>query len=169
MTYLIGEFRQKEAAVAAIRGLRSGGIGPSDLDLFSEEPIGLPHGLLDRPSHMSLVAVLGAITLGSLATLFVRYAQHDYSLITGGMPIFSFWATGVITYEMTMLGSIVATFSWFLWESGLIRKRDKRAPVPRVDPGSMCLRVRCAPEQVDRAIEIMGDAGASHVERRTEA
>ena len=36
---------------------------------------------------------------------------------------------------MTMLGAIVATFAWFLWESGLIRKRDKGAPVPQVDPG----------------------------------
>ena len=118
---------------------------------------------------MSLVAVLGAITLGSLATLFVRYAQHDYSLITGGMPIFSFWATGVITYEMTMLGSVLATFTWFLWESGLIRKRDKRAPVPRVEPGSICLRVRCGAERVERASEIMGGAGAIHIERRADA
>ena len=59
------------------------------------------------------------------------------------MPIFSFWATGVITYEMTMLGAIVATFAWFLWESGLVARRDRSAPVPQVDPGSICLRVRC--------------------------
>jgi hypothetical protein len=167
--YLIGEFREKHAAAAAIRKLRDGGIGPADLDLFSEEPISLPRGLLDRPSHMSLVSVLGAIALGSLATLFVRYAQNNYKLVTGGMPIFSFWATGVITYEMTMLGAIVSTFLWFLWESGLLRKRDKRAPVPRVAPGSMCLRVRCAADGADRASEIMGGAGAVHIERRIDA
>ena len=167
--YLIGEFRQKEAAAAAIRRLRDGGIGPADLDLFSEEPVTLPHGLLDRPSRMSLVSVLGAIAMGSLATWFVYYAQNNYRLVTGGMPIFSFWATGVITYEMTMLGAIVSTFLWFLWESGLVRKRDKTAPVPEVAPGSMCLRVRCAAEQADRVSEIMSGAGALHVERRTGA
>jgi len=167
--YLIGEFREKHKAATAIQKLRDSGIGPGDLDLFSEEPVALPRGLLDRPSHMSLVSVLGAITLGSLATLFVRYAQNDYKLVTGGMPIFSFWATGVITYEMTMLGAIVATFSWFLWESGLIRKRDKRAPVPSVSPGSMCLRVRCAADGADRAHDILGGAGAVHIERRADA
>lgn len=167
--YLIGEFRHKGGAALAIRKLKDDGIGPADLDLFSEEPVGLPRGLLDRPSHMSLASVLGAIALGALATLFVRYAQNDYKLVTGGMPIFSFWATGVITYEMTMLGAIVATFVWFLWESGLVRKRDKRAPVPEVPPGFMCLRVRCEAERADRATEIMGAAGAVHVERKENA
>jgi hypothetical protein len=166
--YVIGEFRQQEAAAAAIRGLRDGGVSPADLDLFSEEPVLLPKGLLDRPSQMSLVSVLGAIALGSAATAFVYYAQHNYPLNTGGMPTFSFWATGVITYELTMLGAMVATFGWFLWESGLIRKGDKKAPVPVVDPGSMRLRVRCSAAQVGRASEIMAGAGATQIERKGE-
>ena len=164
--YVMGEFRQRAAAIAAIRGLRETGLGPADLDLFSEEPVLLPKGLLDRPSHMSLISVLGAIALGAGATGFVYYSQHDYALVTGGMPIFSFWATGVITYEMTMLGAMVATFGWFLWESGLLRKRDKSAPVPIVDPGAMRLRVRCSPAQAGRAGEIMSGAGAIQIERR---
>jgi len=164
--YLIGEFRQRAAAAAAIRGLREGGISPADLDLFSEEPVELPRGVLDRPSRMSFVSVAGAIALGGLATAFVSYAQHNYPLITGGMPIFSFWATGVITYELTMLGAMVATFGWFLWESGLLRRRDKSAPVPTVDPGSMRLRVRCSAAQAAKAGEIMKGAGAIQVERR---
>ena len=48
---------------------------------------------------------------GWLATAFVYWAQNNYKLVTGGMPIFSFWATGVITYEMTMLGAIITTFA----------------------------------------------------------
>ncbi len=54
------------------------------------------------------------------------------------MPIFSFWGTGVITYETTMLGAVLATFGWFLWESGLIRKRDKSTRCRR------CCRASCA-------------------------
>jgi ActD protein len=167
--YLIGEFREKAETVAAIRSLRAGGIDSGDLDLFSEEPVGLPRGVLDRPSSMSLVSVAGAITFGSLATGFIYFTQHNYKLVTGGMPLFSFWATGVITYEMTMLGAIVAAFLWFLRESGLLRKRDRSAPVPVVDPGSMCLRVRCRSEQAQRASEALQGAGAIHIERRGEA
>ena len=57
--YLIGEFREKESAAAAIRSLRASGIEPADLDVFSEEPVEFPRGVLDRPSRMSLASVSG--------------------------------------------------------------------------------------------------------------
>ena len=167
--HLIGEFREKDALIAAIQALKAGGFGPADLAIFSEEPVEFRRGILDRPSHMSLIAVGGAILMGAAATGFVYYAQHDYQLTTGGMPVFSFWATGVITYEMTMLGAIVATFAWFLWESGLARRRDQDAPVPEVDPGSICLRVRCGAADAARTSEAMRRMGAAVVERRGES
>jgi hypothetical protein len=126
-----------------------------------------PRGVLDRPSRMSVVSVLGAILLGTLATAFIRWAQQNYRLVTGGMPIFSFWATGVITFEMTMLGAIVSTFGWFLWESGLIRRPKLKAPVPDVGPGAVCLRVRCRGHEADeaaQAAEAMRSAGAVEVQ-----
>lgn len=148
--YLIAEFREKDAVAEAIRLLRSRGASDADLDVFSEEPVEFRRGVLDRPSRMSLVAVVAAAVFGSLATGFIYWAQYNYRLATGGMPVFSFWATGVITYEMTMFGAILGTFGWFLWESGLIRRRDRSAPVPEVDPGMICLRVRC---QADAAAD----------------
>ena len=124
------------------------------------------HPWISAQGHSPFVwSVLGAIALGSLATGFVYWTQHSYKLVTGGMPLFSFWATGVITYESTMLGAIVATFAWFLWESGLLRKRDRRAPVPALEPGSLCLRLRCRVEDSIRAMETMRQAGAVDIER----
>jgi len=167
--HLIGEFREKDALIAAIQSLKTGGFGAADLAIFSEEPVELRRGILDRPSHMSLIAVSGGIVMGAAATAFVYYAQHDYQLNTGGMPVFSFWATGVITYEMIMLGAVLATFCWFLWESGLIRKRDKTEPIPEVNPAAMCLRVRCLPEQADGVHQAMYHAGATWVDHREQA
>jgi hypothetical protein len=164
--YLIGEFRDKASVAHAIRMLRDQAVSTADLDVFSEEPVEFRRGVLDRPSRMSLASVLGGILFGLLATFFVFFTQHNYPLVTGGMPIFSFWATGVITYEMTMLGAIVATFAWFLWESGLVRKRNKDAPVPEVEPGSLCLRVHCGMADAARASEAMRSAGAIAVQRR---
>lgn len=163
--YLIAEFREKDRAAAAIRSLRASGIASADLDVFSEEPVEFPRGLLDRPSRMSVVSVSGAILFGTLATAFIRWTQYNYRLATGGMPIFSFWATGVITFEMTMLGAIVSTFGWFLWESGLLRRHKRTAPVPDVDPGSVCLRVRCCANEAAQALEAMRSAGAVEVQR----
>jgi hypothetical protein len=150
----------------AIRSLRARGISPSDLDVFSEEPVEFSRGVLDRPSRMSVVSVLGAILFGILATVFVRWMQYNYRLHTGGMPIFSFWATGVITFEMTMLGAIVSTFGWFLWESGLVRRPKLKAPVPNVEPGAVCLRVRCRGHEAAQAAEAMRSAGAVGVQER---
>jgi hypothetical protein len=162
--YLTGEFRDQESLINAIRSLRASGLESEALDLFSAEPVELPRGVLDRPSRMSVVSVAGAIAFGTLATTFIWYTQHNYKLITGGMPVFSFWATGVITYEMTMLGAIVTTFAWFLWESGLVRRREP-APVPSVEPGSLCLRVRCSVEQAAQASDTMRRNGAVDIER----
>jgi hypothetical protein len=166
--YLLAEFRDKEPVRRAIDSLRASGFTPDDLDLFSEEPVELPRGVLDRPSHMSLAAVVGAIVVGSAATAGVALAQNHYKVITGGMPVFSMWGTGVITYETTMMGAVFTTFGFFLWESGLIRKRDKTAPVPVVPPESICLRVRCDSEKAPRAIETLRRAGAMEIERRGE-
>jgi hypothetical protein len=164
--YLMADFREQPKLEAAILALKAAGIDAGDMDVFSEEPVEFRRGILDRPSRMSLVAVVGAIVTGGLATAGVYAAQHNYPLPTGGMPIFSFWGTGVITYETTMLGSVLATFGWFLWESGLLRKRDKNIPVPAVLPGVMCLRVRCFDPQVTRVRQILDSAGVTDSARK---
>ena len=164
--YLLAEFRDQPQLENAILALKQQGITPSQMDLFSEEPVEFRKGILDRPSRMSLAAVLGAVLTGGSATAAVYWAQHDYTLVSGGMPVFSFWGTGVITYETTMLGAVLATFGWFLWESGLIRRRDETSPVPLVPPGAMCLRVRCADVQVTRAMQLLDSAGACEIREK---
>ena len=146
--YLTGDFEEMDGAIAAIRQLKLNGFGPADLDLFSDEPIELPRGVLDRPSRMSLMAVSGAALFFLLVVSFVYLTQHSYRLMTGGMPTFSFWATGVIFYEITMLGAILTTFGWFIWESGLLR-RDESIPVPPITPGLICIRIHCTGQPGD--------------------
>jgi hypothetical protein len=161
--YLRGDFHEVQAVARAIREVKTRGLSPADLDIFSTEPVLLAPGVLDRPSRMSLTAVSGANAFGIFATGLVYYSQHSYPMVTGGMPLFSFWATGVVTFELTMLGSIVTTFACFLWESGLFR-RDKTAPVPSVEPGSICLRVRCGLDQFAAISDCLFHAGAARVE-----
>jgi hypothetical protein len=162
--YLKAEFREKETAARAILELKANGFGPDALDVFSNEPVEFADGVLDRPSRMSLVVVASALTCCVLTILFVRYTQYNYPLVTGGMPLFSFWSTGVVFYELTMLGAILSSFAWFLWESGLVRRRNP-APVPDVEPGVICLRVRCSDEQAQLASGQLEQAGAIGVEK----
>ena len=116
------------------------------------------------------MALRALLLTGGLATAGVYAAQHNYALHTGGMPIFSFWGSGVITYETTMIGAVLSTFGWFLWESRLLHKRDKNAPVPLVPPGSMCLRIHCADIHIaGRAERILDHAGAVAIEKKGSA
>ena len=162
--YLKAEFREKETAARAILELKANGFGPDALDVFSNEPVEFADGVLDRSSRMSLVVVASALTCCVLTILFVRYTQYNYPLVTGGMPLFSFWSTGVVFYELTMLGAILSSFAWFLWESGLVRRRTP-APVPDVEPGVICLRVRCGEGQEDSAGRQLQQAGATGVQK----
>jgi hypothetical protein len=161
--YVRADLQSMEAAAAAIRDLKANGFSAGDMDVFSDRPVEFPPGVLDRPSHMSLIVVLGAMTFFFFIVGFVDYTQHSYPLITGGMPIFSFWSTGVVFFEITMLGAILTTLGRFIWESGLLR-RDRRIPVPAVSPGVICVRVRCRQDQLKNVNESLDRAGALKVE-----
>ncbi len=166
--YLTGTFAAKDTAIQAIKQLRASGYGPADLTVFSDEPVEFPRGVLDRPSHMSLAVVSGAATFFLLVVAFVYFTQYNYRLTTGGMPTFSFWSTGVVFYEITMLGAILTTLGWFIWESGLLR-RDKSIPVPAIEPEVICLRVRCAPDQYAAAASILTQSGAQNIAKLEKA
>jgi len=158
--FLTAEFADTQSVAQAIAALKSQGFRAEQLDVFSTEPVELPGGLLDRPSHMSLTAVASASTFCLLAFLFVRYAQYDYPVITGGMPIFSWWSNGVIFYEFTMFGSITATFVMFLVESGLFRRRP---PAPVLVAGRILLRICCEAGRAADATTSLQQAGATDV------
>jgi hypothetical protein len=167
--YLTGTFSGKDKAIQAIKQLTASGYVPADLTVFSDEPIEFPRGVLDRPSRMSLAVVTGAVVFFLLVVWFVYYTQYDYPLVTGGMPIFSFWPTGVVFYEITMAGATLTTLSWFIWESGLLR-RDKSIPVPAIEPETICLRVRCAAaEQFETVAALLEKAGAKSVAKLEKA
>jgi hypothetical protein len=158
--FLTAEFGDADSVARAIASLRAQGLTADQIDVFSTEPVELPAGLLDRRSHMSVTAVASAASFCLLAILFVRYAQYDYPVVTGGMPIFSWWSNGVIFYEFTMFGSITATFVMFLLESGLLKRR-KAAPV--LVAGRILLRVSCEAGRAAVATESLRQAGATGV------
>lgn len=160
--FFAGNFLAQEAAVRALVDLKAIGFTPADIAVFSDEPIEFPRGVLHHPSHMSLIVVMGAITFSLMVIGFVYFTQHNYPIVTGGMPIFSFWATGVVFYELTMLGAILTTFFWFLREGGLLR-RGKRAPAPPVEPGVICVRVECSPDRIEAARRTLESSGAENI------
>jgi hypothetical protein len=90
------------------------------------------------------------------------WTQRDYPLVTGGMPLTSFWAVGVIIFEMAMAGAMAGAVLGFLWESGLLRVTRKE-PVPKLRDDAISLRVRCDEPRASKARETLIRAGAAEV------
>ncbi len=166
--FLGAEFYDAESTARALLQLKAEGLDSNSLSVFSSQPVEFPAGVLDRPSRMSLTVVTSAVLFLLLTIWFVYFTQYNYPLITGGMPLFSFWATGVIFYEMTMCGAILTTFFWFLLESGILR-RGRRPPVPVFDSGTICVRVCCRSGQVEDVSQSLKSAGAMNVRTLGEA
>ena len=159
--WLTAEFSTVDSVAEAVSTLRAGGFTADEIELFSDRPVELPAGLLDRRSHISLLAVLGAIVNGGLATAFIFFTERNYRLITGGMPIISGWSTGVVSYELTMAGAMAGVVIGLLWEGRLLFPRSQ--PAPLVRQGSILMRVGCPDRLVTDATRCLMTSGALEI------
>lgn len=156
--YLTARFDDEALVAPAVETLLEAGFAPRSIEVFSPRPVELPAGLHARRSRASLLAVVCAAINGGLATAFMFYTQHDYPVVTGGMPLRSWWATGVITYELTMAGAVAGLMIALLWEAGLLRRH--KLPAPVLDNNSVFVRVECSGEDSATAFERLRQYGA---------
>ena len=111
------KFAQPTEARVAIRRLIQAGIEPDSMEVMTSQPIhGEPFIPDMKPTKLRTWALCGAAIglLGgfSLATI----TALNYPLVKGGMPIVAPWTVGLITYETTMLGAVLATLVGLLVE-----------------------------------------------------
>ena len=119
MNAIYGLFPDSQSARRAVAALRADSsrlrIVPEAIVIISSAPLeeeGL--GWEEQRSLMPWLAPLGAIVGGALGYLLSAFTQRTYPLPTGGMPIVAMWPTGIIMYELTMLGAILTTIIAFL-------------------------------------------------------
>ena len=157
------KFAQPNDARIAIRRLIQAGIGPESMEVMTSQPIhGEPFIPDMKPTQLRTWAICGA-ALGlvgglSLATI----TALNYPLVKGGMPIVAPWTVGLITYETTMLGAVLATLVGLLVELRL--PNFKNLPYdPSVVDGGVVLAVACAEGTRGSVETAIGAAGASTV------
>ena len=100
-----------DAASEAIARLRQLGIADKDISVISGVPFS--EKVLGRPmswTRIPLIAGLGAI-VGVLLSLFLNWGTPLlYPIRVGGMPLLPIPTTIVLTFELGMLGLMLATF-----------------------------------------------------------
>jgi hypothetical protein len=164
-TWCLAKFNQPVEARAAIRRLLQEGVSPESMDVMTSQPIhGEPFIPNMKPSALRTWALCGAATglLGGLS--LAVFTALAYPLVKGGMPIVAPWTVGIIAYETTMLGAILATLVGLLVELRL--PNFKNLPYdPSVVDGGVVLAVQCAGNEQARASveQAVGAAGAIKV------
>lgn len=137
------KFTEPTQARNAVRRLLQEGIDPESIEVMSAQPI---HGERIVPERKSTKLRTWALTgagLGLLGGLsLATITALNYPLVKGGMPIVAPWTVGLITYETTMLGVVLATLVGLLVELGL--PNFKNLPYdPSVVDGGIVLAVAC--------------------------
>ena len=133
------------------------GVKPRDITIISAEPYeeyAFGRGL-DRRDHHSLmpwIAALGGLIGGATGFSLATTTQRAYPLPTAGMAIAPLWTNGIITYEMTMLGAILATFVTLLIAARL-PDPSKKLYDPAVSDGKILVGVANPPEASRAALE----------------
>lgn len=157
------KFSQPNEARVAIRRLLQAGIQPDSMEVMTSQPIhGEPFIPGMKPTKLRTWAICGA-ALGLVGGLSLStITALNYPLIKGGMPIVAPWTVGLIAYETTMLGAVLATLVGLLVETRLPNFKNLPYDSSVVD-GGVVLAVSC-PEGSRASVETaVGAAGASKI------
>jgi hypothetical protein len=159
----LAKFEEPSNARAAIRQLLQSGVDVHDMEVMTCQPI---HGAPFLPeTHQTKLrtwalcgAGLGMVGGCALATI----TALNYPLVKGGMPIVAPWTVGLITYETTMLGAVLATLAGLLIELRLPNFKNLPYDESVVD-GGVVVAVKATGQNRPSIQDVVNAAGAVKV------
>jgi Protein of unknown function (DUF3341) len=126
LTSIYGLFPGPHSAERGRNALRDAGVPDDKIIVMASEPFeeySFAQG--ERKTAMGWIAVGGGVIGGFGGFVLAWYTQTAYPLVTGGMPLIASWPTGIVTYELTMMGAIIATLITLLVGSRLPNWKPK--------------------------------------------
>ncbi len=167
MKTLYALYPDPDSAQLAADGLKKAGVEACDIAVLGSEPFDdYEFFRPDSETPMPWLAALGGLIGGVGGFLLASFTQKAYPLPTGGMPIVSMWTDGIITYETTMLGAILATFVTLLVAARLPYWRGWKSRLynPGISNGMILVGVLARPEDSRAEFErILREAGATEI------
>jgi hypothetical protein len=115
-----------DAAQRAVDSLRSVGYGDDDITVISGAPMeDFPFSHIGSRSIQWYVAAGGGLLGLLLSTWLTTFAEQDWPIVVGNMPIVAWYPNLIVIFEMTMLGAILATVGYLIISAGLGRRVPK--------------------------------------------
>ena len=110
MTAVYALYDTPEAAQNAVNGLRAAGVPDGQITIMSSEPLdNYEMGQRDSHTNMPWIAFLGGLAGCGAGVALTSLTQTDWPLVTGGMPIVTPLTNLIPIFELTLLGSVLAT------------------------------------------------------------
>ena len=110
------------SAQQAVSRLHAAGVNDHDITIQSAQPMeDFEFGHRDKATWMWWIACGGAL-IGMASALGLSWlTEMSWPINVGGLPIFAWWPNLIITFELTMLGAILATVITLVVTAGLGR------------------------------------------------
>jgi hypothetical protein len=98
------------SAQQAVDRLRAAGVADREITVLSSQPMEeYEFGQADKKTWMWWIACAGALVGMASAMGLSWLTETSWPIDVGGLPTFAWWPNLIITFELTMLGAIVAT------------------------------------------------------------
>jgi len=161
-------FNDIDPAAEAIGKLRELGIPDTDVSIISSVPYS--DRMLGRPMTWTVVPriAIGGFVVGLVISLLLNFGTPLlYPIRVGTMPYLPIPPTLVLTFEISMLGLMFATFLGVIWESAFPSFGPKEYH-HEISNGRIAVVFSCPLEIHNQVHDLLVAMGAEYV-HRTEA
>jgi hypothetical protein len=134
-------FDTRHEAVEAVHELQRQGVPDSAIAVMSSEPLHIETLHLPK-TRIAGFAIAGGLLGAAFAIVLTAWTSRRVGLVTGGMPIVSWWAFGIIVFELTALGAILVTLGRMIFEAKLLRRPFPTGSEEAVANGKIVIAVR---------------------------
>jgi hypothetical protein len=147
MRAVYGLYPDGESAQQAVNRLRAAGMPDRDITVISAQPMeDYEFGEMDKATWMWWLACLGGLIGMSIGFGLAWLTATSWPMNVGGLPTFAWWPNLIIIFELTMLGSILATAATLV-VTALMPGRGGKLYDPEVTDGQILVGVEDPPEE----------------------
>ncbi len=161
---ILGVFTHPDQLLAAVRALRSAGIG--EIRVFSPTPDHkILHELGGKRSPVRAFTLAGGLAGLALGWGMTIIPLANFHLHVGGKPLVSLPPFGVVAYIFTILFGAIATLVGMFVHMRLPRPQLHAEYDPRFSADHYGIRIRCGAEEAEGIVKLMKANGAMQVTR----
>lgn len=162
-TTLLALFQDIDPAADAVEKLHKLGVTDENINVISGVPIA--HKMLGRPHPWTNVSrlALGGAAAGFCFGLFLNFGTpYLYTVSVGGQYITPIPPGVIVTFEMTMLFALLATFLGVFLDSYFPNYRPLEY-TPEISDGKIGVFFRCAKDEQKKFIDALSKLGAESI------